>query len=315
MHSGNETKRGSMPKPSITGYIAALLLSASLAGGLNAQEAKTYIDGQGRQIFFPLGELSFADQVIDVKVGKPAPKSEAARRQENILGEPVNSSLSLGCSGVAVVRFVNNTLVDIEGPDLYIFEIGKEVEATQLAISTNGRDWIDIGPISGSTAAIDIAKFTDDPSAIYQYVRLTDRNIKCKAGKYSGADIDAVGAIGAAVRVTLDGNVLFDFDSADLREEARAELGKVTKTLNRYPGAQVIVEGHTDSKGSDAYNLELSQQRAASVRDFLVSSGATETSKSETRGFGETRPVATNETDEGRQKNRRVDLIIIPKRS
>ena len=174
---------------------------------------------------------------------------------------------------------------------------------------------IDIGPIAGATAAIDIAKHIEDPFAAFQYVRLTDRNIKCKAGKYSGADIDAVGAIGAAVRVTLDGNVLFDFDSAQLRDEAIKELNEATKIIEKYPGARVIVEGHTDSKGSDEYNLELSERRAISVKEHLVSNGALEASNSETKGFGEGRPVANNDTESGRQKNRRVDLIIIPDRS
>lgn len=294
--------------------ISCGFLTLLLVGATAAQESKTYTDAQGRQIFFPLGDLSFADEVVHFKMGDPAPKSEPARRQANILGQPINASLSLGCSGVVIVRFVDNSLVDINGPDLYVFEIGKEVEATSLEISEDGRIWIDVGPISGSTAAIDIADFVPEAGASFQFVRLTDRNIKCRAGNYSGADIDAVGAIGAAVRITLAGNVLFDFDSSELREAAIDELNKVVETLKPYQGARVIVEGHTDSKGSEEYNAQLSNDRAASVQDFLVSAGAVQPDSSEIKGYGESRPVASNETEEGRQTNRRVDLIIIPTR-
>ncbi len=290
---------------------AALSLCLPVTG--YAQEAQTYLDAQGREVHFPLGALSFADEVISVQVGKPAPRSEVARKHENILSEPNNGSLSLGCGGSVVVRFSDNALVDVPGPDLYVFEIGKEVEATLLEISTNGADWLDVGPIAGATAEIDIADHVKGNGAVYQYIRLTDRNINCKAGKYSGADIDAVGAIGAAVRLTLSGEVLFDFDSAELRDTARAALDEVADEIRNYPSAQVIVEGHTDAKGSDAYNQTLSEQRAESVRRFLVQEGVVESEESEIRGHGESRPVASNDTETGRQSNRRVDLIIIPR--
>ena len=284
-----------------------------LASPISAQEAKTYTDGQGRKVHFPLGEISFADALVSFEMGNPAPKNTAARRTEEILGEPNDSSLSLGCSGTVVVRFDDNSLVNIDGPDLYVFEIGPMVEATNLAISTNGTDWVDIGPITGSTAAIDIEPVVPERSAPFQYVRLIDRNIDCRAGNYSGADIDAVGAIGAAVRITLNGNVLFDFDSAELREEAVAELDRVAATIETYVGATVIVEGHTDAKGADSYNQGLSQQRAAAVQNYLLTADAMAPEQAVIRGYGESRPVATYETDEGRQANRRVDLIIIPR--
>jgi len=291
----------------------AVLLSLCLPVAGHAQEAKTYLDAQSREVHFPLGALSFADEVISVQIGKPAPQNALARKQENILLEPNNGSLSLGCSGSVVVRFTDNSLVDVAGPDLYVFEIGKEVEATLLEISTNGTDWIDVGPIAGATAEVDIADHVKNNGAVYQFIRLTDRNINCRAGNYSGADIDAVGAIGAAVRLTLSGEVLFDFDSADLRDTARDALDMVADEIRKYPSARVIVEGHTDAKGSDAYNLDLSEQRAESVRGFLLADGVLEASESEIRGYGESRPIASNDTESGRQGNRRVDLIIIPR--
>lgn len=294
-------------KPTIS--VATIFFSAFLSVPTVAQESKSYTDAQGRNVVFPLGDLSFADEVISFDIGDPAPRSEPARRVGNILGEPINASLSLGCSGEVVVRFTDNTLIDIDGPDLYVFEIGKEVEATQLAISQDGKDWIDIGPIDGSTAEIDIAEFVTGSSS-FQYVRLTDRNIKCKAGNYSGADIDAVGAIGAAIRFTLSGSILFEFDSAELKADAFASLDEILTAISALNVSSVIIEGHTDSRGSDEYNLSLSAERARAVTAYFE--GQNPNSVYDERGFGESRPIADNATDDGRAKNRRVDIIVIP---
>ena len=289
--------------------VGIVLVYAFLLMHAIAHESKSYTDAQGRSVLFPLGDISFADEVVSFAIGDPMPQSEPARRVGNMLGEPTNSSLSLGCSGEVVVRFTDNSLVDINGPDLYIFEIGKEVEATQLAISQNGEDWIDIGPIDGSTAEVDIAEFVPENSS-FEYVRLTDRNIKCKAGNYSGADIDAVGAIGAAVRFTLSGSVLFEFDSAELRQDAFSSLDEIAAAISELNVASVIVEGHTDSMGTDAYNLTLSQARARAVAVYFE--GLNPNSDFVEQGFGESRPIADNANDEGRAKNRRVEIIVIP---
>ncbi|KAA0014659.1 OmpA family protein [Billgrantia pellis] len=108
--------------------------------------------------------------------------------------------------------------------------------------------------------------------------------------------------------VTLDSEVTFAFDSAEIRPEAHRTLDEVATTLRENPDLRVRIEGHTDSIGSAQYNQDLSQRRADSVRDFLVSRGIEER-RMTTRGFGEENPVATNETDAGRQQNRRVEIV------
>ena len=80
--------------------------------------------------------------------------------------------------------------------------------------------------------------------------------------------------------------------------------------MQNYPNTVFLVEGHTDSRGSDSYNLNLSDRRAASVRTYLTGKGLSN-SRIQSRGFGEVRPIATNETEAGRQTNRRVELSII----
>jgi outer membrane protein OmpA-like peptidoglycan-associated protein len=106
-------------------------------------------------------------------------------------------------------------------------------------------------------------------------------------------------------------DVLFDTGRATLKPGAREKLSKLAGILSAYPGAyRIEIEGHTDSVGSDNSNLNLSQGRAESVRDYLVQSGVKSERVIATSGFGESKPVAGNETAAGRQVNRRVEIII-----
>ena len=105
------------------------------------------------------------------------------------------------------------------------------------------------------------------------------------------------------------GDVLFETGKADLRAGALRNLYPLVTFLHKYPERQVMIEGHTDNVGSDAYNLELSQRRADAVRAFLLQNGVA-ASQITTRGYGKTVPVAPNDTEAGRQQNRRVEIII-----
>lgn len=126
----------------------------------------------------------------------------------------------------------------------------------------------------------------------------------------------AVNESATEIRIELAADVLFDFDSADLRPEAEAALGNVAEIIRAHAGASVRVEGHTDSKGSAEYNQALSELRAGSVRDWLVDSGSLGDTGFEITGFGESQPAAANEAadgsddPEGRQKNRRVEIVV-----
>jgi len=118
------------------------------------------------------------------------------------------------------------------------------------------------------------------------------------------------------IRIALSADVLFDFDKSDIKPEAAAALRQVAALLKEHPDQPVRIEGHTDSKGSDAYNLALSEDRALSVRDWLADEEQLDASGFETVGFGESRPAAPNEHADGsddpdaRQKNRRVEIVI-----
>jgi outer membrane protein OmpA-like peptidoglycan-associated protein len=112
------------------------------------------------------------------------------------------------------------------------------------------------------------------------------------------------------VRVDLPADVLFDFDKATIRTDAAQALGKLATVIRGFPSAQVLLEGHTDSVGNDAYNQSLSERRADAVKTWLVGKEALDAGRLRTQGFGESKPVASNDTDQGRQKNRRVVAVI-----
>lgn len=110
--------------------------------------------------------------------------------------------------------------------------------------------------------------------------------------------------------MTLSGSVLFKHNSAALLPIARERLREVAGVLKEYEsGNQIVIEGHTDSKGSDDYNRQLSEKRARSVRDYLVSEGVSDSVVSAI-GRGEDEPIASNDTAEGRANNRRVEIVI-----
>ena len=122
-----------------------------------------------------------------------------------------------------------------------------------------------------------------------------------------GASVERVGE---GIKITFNSGLLFDVNKATLRDASKAELTKLAQILNKYPDTNILVEGHTDNTGSEEYNLELSRQRAQSVENYLASLNVDPT-RFTIMGYGESQPVATNDTAEGRQQNRRVDLAIM----
>nr|WP_240348244.1 OmpA family protein [Longitalea arenae] len=113
--------------------------------------------------------------------------------------------------------------------------------------------------------------------------------------------------IGQVVRLN---NVFFDFDKWDLRPESNVELDRVVKLLKENPAIEIELSAHTDSKGSDEYNFRLSDNRAKSCVEYIISKGIP-ASRIVSKGYGESMPVSENETDEGRQLNRRVEFKIL----
>lgn len=117
--------------------------------------------------------------------------------------------------------------------------------------------------------------------------------------------------VGENYELDFNDKVLFEVDKSDLHPEAAAALGRISKTLGAVGIKGATVVGHTDSTGADDYNLGLSQRRAASVKAGLASAGM-DAARLRDEGRGETQPVASNDTEEGRAQNRRVVIIVSP---
>lgn len=298
--------------------IAVLAAVAPRPASAQDAVARTYTDSRGKTIAFPLGEASFADEVVSFTAGTPPPRDSRWAQPRTVLGPPdVNpkrvdprspANVVLGCAGTLVVRFTDNTLIDVAGPDLYVFEVGPAIEPMRLAISPDGTAWTEVGDIKGGTAAIDIAGVAA-PGQEFRFVRVTDLKRAC-GGPYPGADIDAIGAIGSALRLSFDASLLFDFDKSAVRPQAEAALAEAATRIAQYPNATIVVEGHTDNVGADAYNQRLSQARADAVRAALLARPDLRGRTLVARGFGATRPVAPNDSDAGRQQNRRVEIVV-----
>lgn len=121
------------------------------------------------------------------------------------------------------------------------------------------------------------------------------------------------------IRIELAADVLFDFDKADIRRDARNALKQVGDIIKEKAKGTIRIEGHTDSKGSDSYNQKLSVSRANSVRDWLIKNEGLKNMRFATSGFGANKPAISNtkpdgkDDPEGRQKNRRVEIVISKK--
>jgi outer membrane protein OmpA-like peptidoglycan-associated protein len=128
-----------------------------------------------------------------------------------------------------------------------------------------------------------------------------------KSDEYDGLMIKQVAR---GVQITGDDKVLFDSGKSEIKPEGMGFVSLLAKALNERTKANVLVEGHTDNVGSAAYNQSLSEQRAASIKQALVARGVSE-ARIQSAGLGLTTPVADNNTPEGRQANRRTDVIVL----
>ncbi len=115
--------------------------------------------------------------------------------------------------------------------------------------------------------------------------------------------------IGEGIKITFDSGILFETNSSDLQPAAKANIESLSRILNKYPDTNILIEGDTDNEGTEEYNQKLSERRAQSVADYQKGQGVAG-SRISTVGLGEMRPVASNNTIEGRQQNRRVEVAI-----
>ncbi|MEZ5537259.1 MAG: VWA domain-containing protein [Thiolinea sp.] len=213
-------------------------------------DEKEYSDGRGGAVYFPHGDQSFVDEVVSFSKGEPGAE-EKESDPEAVLGAPDHAGktgyLTLGCEGTVTFAFKDNALIDIEGYDLHVFEVGPDVEPTRLEISKNGEEWVDIGKISGGKAEIDINEYVE-PDDVFKFVRLTDLKSRC-GGRTPGADIDAIGAIGSCLiggkSVEKDNAVVIREDSESEKPDRCNEFSSDCNQCNKQEGCGYCFETQT----------------------------------------------------------------------
>ena len=163
-----------------------------------------------------------------------------------------------------------------------------------------------IGKVSGSTAKGAIIGAAVGGAAGAIIGDQMDRQAKEIELNVPGATVERVGE---GIEVTFESGLLYDFDSDIVKPTARQNLAQLATSLEKYPKSDILVLGHTDSVGTDAYNKSLSVRRADAAAEYLVSRGV-DRSRIATGGLGEEEPIASNADDAGRRRNRRVEVAI-----
>ncbi len=163
-----------------------------------------------------------------------------------------------------------------------------------------------VGKAVGSTAKGAIIGAAVGGAAGAVIGRQMDKQAQELAAQIPGATVQRVGE---GIAVTFDSGLLFPFNSSQLLPAGQQNLQNLANSLRQYPETEVMVVGHTDSVGSDAYNMTLSQQRATSAADVLASYGVPR-ERIRTAGRGESEPIADNGTEAGQAQNRRVEIAI-----
>jgi len=168
-----------------------------------------------------------------------------------------------------------------------------------------------IGKVAGSTAKGAIIGAVVGGTAGAIIGAQMDRQARDLEQTVEGATIERVGE---GIQVTFASGMLFDFDSDYVKTDARTNLRALARSLAQYPDSDVLIIGHTDIIGSASYNQGLSERRANAAASYLRSEGVSGT-RIGTHGLGQTEPVASNETEAGRQANRRVEIAIFASRA
>ena len=292
-------------------------VALSVCGTAQNDNKLHYTGSDGKRIYLPLGKISFADSVVKFNMGYPRPiskyrDSSQSLHKPNYRGYDNADFITLGCEGSIVLKFTNNGFMNLKGHDLTIFEVGPSRERTRVEVSTDGEHWIYAGLAKGGTSKLEFDDEKIDPNLLFYYVKLQDIKDAC-SGKSAGADIDAVAAINSVIRLTVNADVLFDVAEYRLKPSSKHTLDSLAQSIQVLQNATILIEGHTDSDGDEAYNLRLSDNRCQSVRrklkQLLSKFG---TYKFETKAYGETRPRVENSSDENKQINRRVEVMVFP---
>jgi outer membrane protein OmpA-like peptidoglycan-associated protein len=177
------------------------------------------------------------------------------------------------------------------------------ISAAILLHGCSASDTVKGGAIGAAAAIIGAAIGGTAGALIGRYM---DKQAEEIQKDIQGAKVERVGE---GIKITFDSGILFAVNSSNLTDQAKENVQKLATILNKYPDTNILVEGHTDSTGTEAYNQKLSERRASSVTDYTSGLGVA-AARFKAMGYGESQPVASNSTAEGRRQNRRVEIAI-----
>jgi outer membrane protein OmpA-like peptidoglycan-associated protein len=163
-----------------------------------------------------------------------------------------------------------------------------------------------IGRASGNTALGALIGATVGGAAGAIVGKQMDKQAEEIQNTVSGAKVYR---IGEGIIVEFSDKVLFEFDKSNLNEGAKGNIDKLVKILEKYPDTNIEVQGHTDNTGTDSYNMSLSKRRASAVSNYLINRGIS-SRRTSTKGYGESAPNYSNDSEESRSQNRRVEFLI-----
>jgi outer membrane protein OmpA-like peptidoglycan-associated protein len=181
----------------------------------------------------------------------------------------------------------------------------KEQKGAVIGAAAGGAAGAIIGKATGSTARGAIIGAVVGGAAGAIIGHRMDKQARELEQNIPGATVTRVGE---GIAVTFASGLLFDFDSDRVRSDARQNLDELARSIDKYPDTDLMIVGHTDAVGTDSYNQDLSERRSESAARYLESRGVQ--TRIQTRGRGELEPIDTNDSDYGRQRNRRVEVAI-----
>jgi outer membrane protein OmpA-like peptidoglycan-associated protein len=184
--------------------------------------------------------------------------------------------------------------------------MSKSQKGTYIGAAGGAAAGAAIGKAAGNTAMGAILGAVVGGAAGYGIGRYMDKQAEELKRDLEGAEIERVGE---GIKITFRDGIQFDVNSAELSAASKENLTELAKTLKKYDDTNILVEGHTDATGTREYNLKLSERRAESVADYLESIGVSSKRITE-QGYGPDQPVSDNNSDYGRQQNRRVEVAI-----
>lgn len=334
--------------------VAAIVVTALTAGQAFASEAfkqRIYDSAKHTRIYFRGGTASFADEVVEYKGGKKK-TPHLWETGEPALGPPNfkdheadrlarNPSFSgLGAAGSITLRFVDNAIIDLPGADLYIFEPLENSTPVKVEVSRDGKKWIDLGPDLTTASEIDIAG-KGGKNAVYNFVRITDQSRVDPADQWPGADIDAVGALNSATKISvldhdlclLDPNAKGKKSDAPVQDAGKVseKFKSVSETFAEERPAQLLVEVYSDTHDPKEHHTGLtdaassegvgptketknpqSKARATVVSEYLAGEGKVPADRTDVVFFDDARSMARRDVPKEHERDNRFDFIFVP---